>query len=323
MDKRLAIVCALAMGVGCGGGNTTNDAAMTADDSGGGGTDAACVATDGGVPTFPALAVPSGSTIDFSCRGHATMPAGGAATSATLVVNEYLSTSTAISNTVIDIWTNDMVGTGACSTPNCVTVTTDASGHATAMAPLGGWVAYHLHPSSSTAEVLAYNMPWAPTGGNVTTAGFASSTISTVSALLSRTFSMTTAGAVSGQVTDCMGHDVQNAEARVYMGTTRIMSGPNCDRSSPRITGLEGTMPTTRNMGLTGSGGTFVGANVPAGDSYRVEIWGMQPGGTAAQLIGCEEGRVVAGGITVLAIGPLRSDYATGSACAMAAAANP
>ena len=66
-----------------------------------------------------------------------------------------------------------------------------------------------------------------------------------------------------------------------------------------------------------------LGANVPPSDTYRVEIWGMQPGGTAGQLIGCEEGRVVAGAITVLAIGPLRMDYAAGSACAMAAAANP
>jgi hypothetical protein len=43
--------------------------------------------------------------------------------------------------------------------------------------------------------------------------------------------------------------------------------------------------------------------------------------GGAEELIGCEEGRVVAGGITVLVIGPLRSDYPAGSACAMAAAA--
>jgi hypothetical protein len=345
MSKRLAMVCALAIGVGCNNGGGSNDSGVTPpDDMGGGpGNDAACVGGDGGVPTYMPLAVPMADTIDLSCRGHATIPMGGASTMATLAINEYLSSSTPITATMVDVWTNDMIGMGACSAPNCTTVMTDMMGHATLSAPLNGLVAYHIYASSSTAEVLAYGMPWAPNMGTVTTAGFASTTINTVSALLGRTFRPTchmdadcpggaagscsggfcpyNGGAVSGQVTDCMGHDLQYAEARVYMGTTRIMTGPTCDRNSPRITGLDGTAPV--HSTLTGSGGTFVGANVPASDSYRVEVWGVQPGMTSAQLIGCEEGRVVAGGITVLAIGPLRSDYAAGSACAMAAAANP
>jgi len=328
MNKRLAILCALAIGVGCGGGTSSNDAGNGGDDTGGGGNDAgadndaACVAGDGGVPTYPALAVPTGDTLDLSCRGHATVPAGGAATMGTLTVHELLSASTPITSTNIDIWTNDMIGTGACAAPNCMTEMTDAMNGVTPIfsAPLGAWLAFHMQTSSATAEVLAYNMPWNPTMGTMTTDGVAMSTIGTTSALLGRTYS-TTLGAISGQVSDCMGNALANAEARVYMGTTRIMSGPSCDRMSPRITGIE--VPTPTRNTLTGPAGQFVGADVPPADNYRVEIWGMQPGMSAAQLIGCEEGRVVAGGITILSIGPLRSDYAAGSGCAMAAAANP
>jgi hypothetical protein len=158
-------------------------------------------------------------------------------------------------------------------------------------------------------------------GGNLATAGFSTSSISVVSTLLGRRFQAATAGAISGQAADCNGHAMANAEARVFHGATQVVNGPACDQTSPRITGLEGTAPTSRHPGLTGSGGTFVGANVPVGDDYHVELWGVTTAGSAPRLIGCEEGRVVAGGITVLTIGPLRSDYVAGSACATAAAA--
>lgn len=319
MNRRL-VVCFLALvGVGCGGTPTPANDAAVAQDMGVAGDAGGCMATDAGTPPTPdPLAAPTGSTLDLSCLGTATVPAGGAATTATVEVTEYVSMQP-ITSTTLELYADDAI-TGTCTAPNCVSGMTDAAGHVDLSAPAGGWVGLHILPSTDSAEVLAYNQTWPTTAASTfPTAGFSASSISLVSSLLGRTFQTATAGAISGQVNDCMDNHLANAEARVFHGAERIVNGPSCDRTSPRITGLMGTSPT--RQGFTGSGGTFVGANVPVGDDYHVEIWGVRTAGGAEELIGCEEGRVVAGAITVLVIGPLRSDYAAGSPCAMAAAA--
>ncbi len=344
MTKRVILGCLLAVSVGCGGTPTATDSGMTGNDSGS--------TTDTGPMVQAPLAVAMPAMLDLSCLGTATVPTGGAAVSAMLNVTEYVA-MTPIRNTVVDLYTNDMI-MGTCTAPTCITATTDLMGHATVIAPGGGWVAVHIIPatptncagaadqaacgalpncgwdthatpnacavSSDTAEVLAYNQTWPTTAGaTFGTYGFSPMSIGLISSLLGRTLQTTTAGAVSGQVNDCMGHNMANAEARVFHGTTQVVTGASTDRASPRITGLMGTSAT--RTGLTGSGGTFVGANMPVGDDYHVEIWGVRAAGGAVELIGCEEGRVVAGAITVLVIGPLRTDYATGSACDLAATA--
>lgn len=310
MDKRLVLSCLVAICVGCGGTTTPTDSGTTPGNDGG--------SVDMGMAGSPVLAVASPNTIDLSCLGTATVPAGGADTTATVAITEYVSMG-AVADTTVELYTNDDP-TGTCASPDCVMGTTDSMGHVDLVAPAGGWVALHILPSAGTAEVLAYNQDW-PTAAGMTfgSYAFSSSSISLVSSLLGRTFQTATAGAISGQVNDCMSHNVANAEARVFHGTTQVVTGPSSDRTSPRINGLQGTNPT--RSGLTGDGGTFVGANVPVGDDYHVEIWGTQTAGGTAELIGCEEGRVVAGAITVLVIGPLRSDYPAGSACDMAATA--
>ena len=84
------------------------------------------------------------------------------------------------------------------------------------------------------------------------------------------------------------------------------------------IGGLEGTQLTRTH--LTGQSGNFVGANIQPSDDCHVEAWGVRTEGAESELIGCTEGRVVIGGITVSLVTPLRSDYAPGSRCATAAA---
>ncbi len=316
MNKRVILGCLMAMAVGCNNSPTTtpgNDAGGAIDSGGGG--------NDSGPPPQAALTVAAPNTLDIACAGSATRPAGGADVSAQIVLTEYVSRA-AVGMTPVEIYTDDLV-TGTCAgNANCVSGMTDAAGHLTLSAPGGGWVGLHI-PSGQTgsAEVLAYNQTWPSTAGDdFPTYAFAMSSINLVATLLGRQLQPGN-GAISGQVADCMGHNVANAHPRVYHGTDEIVTGTG--NTSPRITGLEGTSPTRAPYFLTGSGGTFVGANVPAGDDYHVEIWGTTTAGGQEELIGCEEGRVVDGAITVLVIGPLRSDYAAGSACATAAAANP
>lgn len=311
MNKRVVLACLMAVSVGCGGSTPAADTGPVGTDTGPG-------MTDTGPVTPPVLAVASPNTIELGCIGTATRPAGGASTMAQIAVTEYVSMQP-ITSTTIELYADDAI-TGTCTAPNCVSGMTDAMGHVTLGALAGGWVGLHILPSADSAEVLAYNQTWPTTAGaTFATAGFSSGSIGLVSSLLGRTFQTATAGAISGQVNDCMDHHLANAEARVFRGTTQVVTGPSSDRTSPRITGLMGTNPT--RQGFTGDGGTFVGANVPVGDDYHVEIWGVRTMGGAEELIGCEEGRVIAGGITVLVIGPLRSDYAAGSACDLAATA--
>lgn len=321
MNKRMFLGCFLAVGVGCGSTPPADDAAVVQPTDAAMGVDTgSCHATDAGaVAPPPALMVPAAATLDMSCLGTATRPVGGAATSAQIAVTEYLSMA-AVGATTVEVF-QDAVITGTCTAPGCVSGMTDAAGHVTVSRAAGGWVGLHLLPSTDTAEVYAYNQAWPTTAGaDFATNGFSSSSVSLVSSLLGRTLQTATAGAISGQANDCMGNHLTGAEARVFHGADQIVTGPSCDRTSPRITGLEGTSPT--RLGFTGSGGTFVGANVPAGDGYHVELWGVTTTGGTEELIACEEGQVVAGGITVLVMGPLRSDYPAGSACATAAAAN-
>ena len=323
MEKRLVLTCLMAIAVGCSGSTPATDSGVTP------GNDTGPMVDTGPGPmvdTGPAAPAVLGCvhsdmtpcTVDLSCLGTATIPAGGAATTATIEVSEYVSMA-AVADTTIELYTNDMP-TGTCASPSCVMGMTDSMGHVDLSAPAGAWVGVHILPSAGTAEVIAYNQDWPMAAGTTfETAAFSASSISLVSSLLGRTFQTATAGAISGQVNDCTGTHIANAEARVFHGATQVVTGPASDRTSPRINGLQGTNPTRST--LTGDGGTFVGANVPVGDDYHVEIWGTRTAGGTPELIGCEEGRVVAGAITVLVTGPLRSDYAAGSPCDRAATA--
>ncbi len=310
MDKRLLLV-GLVVLLGCGGSPApADDAATPPVDTGVEPTDTG--PADAYVAPQPALALMGGGVPDYSCLGTATAPTAGADVGATLHVNEYLS-SADVTSQVVEVWTTNVIGT-TCAAPDCMMVTSDAMGDVSATAAADAWFAYRLPASAGTAQVLAYNRPWnAAAGGTITITAFSSGTISTVSALLARDFSAA-AGAASGTVEDCMGRGVMNASIRLFSGGAEVVGGPRTDRTTPRITGLQGTAPTA--SGLTGDGGTFVGANAPPGD-YRVEVYGAMTEGGAVELIGCEEGTIVGGGITVFTVGGLRGDYATGSGCAM------
>jgi hypothetical protein len=307
MDKRLLLV-GLVVTLGCGGSPTMN-------------TPDAFVPTDAGpvdafVPPTPALVLMGGGAPDYTCLGTATAPMGAADVTASLHAVEYLSDAD-VASQVVEIWGTNVIGT-TCAAPDCMMVTTDAMGTVDFSAPAGAWYAYRLPASAGTAQVLAYNRPFPTAGGSEEqVTAFSMGTISTVSALLRRMFSAT-AGAASGTVQDCMGRGVMNARIRLFVGGTEVVGGMPSETTTARITGLEGTAPTS--SGLTGSGGTFVGANAQPGN-YRVEVYGTMTEGGDAELIGCEQGMLVGGGITVFTVGPLRADYPAGSECETAAAA--
>jgi hypothetical protein len=264
---------------------------------------------DVGPPPPPPVTVSSG-TPSLACVGSVTRPAGDAFVAASVTVEEFLSMSAVVADTV-DV--ADSAAIPSSCAPACWTITTDATGQAPLIGAVGDWLSVHFHPTSTTADVRSYGTTW--TGAPIVVDTFAPSTIATLAALFGRSVQTASAGVVVGEVVDCARQPLANVEPRIYVGTTRILTGALSDRTSPRVGGVEGTSPT-RN-GLTGSGGSFVGVNVPAG-AFHVELWGVASAGASEALLACEEGELVAGGATSLVIGMLRADYPAGSACALA-----
>lgn len=268
-------------------------------------------------PVAQGVVTSASGPVDLSCVGHATLPMPADTVSGTLHFYEYLSMSPITSNAV-DVFDANAI-TDDCVEPACTTYTTDTQGNLALTLPAGGWFAFRLHVSGQTTNVLAFDQPWVTTPGEISVPGFAPGTITIVGMLLNRTFQADRLGSMSGRSVDCLGQPLANVRPRVFVGDAEVVTGPFGDTASPRIGGLEGTMPT--RTGLTGASGNFVGANVPPGDDVHVETWATLVEGGEPQLIGCTEARVVAGGITLSIIGGLRSDYPAGSRCAIAAAA--
>lgn len=270
----------------------------------------------GPVPQPVVLA--AGGTLDLSCVGSVTVPPSGAPVTAALQFQEFLSMAPITSNRVDVFSTNTISDT--CVAPDCTSYTTDASGFITATLPADGWFAFSVAESGQTARVISFNQPWVHAAGDplAFVPCFAPGTISIVGNLLGRTFQADRFGSMSGRAVDCQGHPLQNVRARIYVGDTEIVNGPLGDPMGATVTGLEGTQPT--RLGLTGASGNIAGANIPPGDNVRVETWATLTEGELPQLIGCAEGPVVVGGITISIIGGLRSDYPAGSGCATAAA---
>lgn len=268
-------------------------------------------------PIVQGLVSSASGPVDLSCVGHVTLPAATETVSGTLHFYEYLSMSPITSNAV-DIFDANAI-TDTCAEPDCTTYTTDAQGNLALTLPAGAWFAFRLHVSGQTTNVLAFDQPWLTAPGAISVPGFAPGTITIVGMLLNRTFQADRLGSMSGRAVDCLGQPLANVRPRVFVADTEVITGPIGDTGSPRISGLEASMPT--RTGLTGASGNFVGANVPPGDDVHVEMWATLVEGGDPQLIGCTEARVVAGGITLAIIGGLRSDYAPSSRCALAAQA--
>lgn len=255
--------------------------------------------------TVQTVSVPPGRSLSIGCIGNATVPVGGA------LSEESVQLAAAA---VVDLWRYPPASTGACVGPECTTATSDAAGNALLTEPLGSWVALHAHAGSAQLELFWMPLEWGPP---ITTAGrgFDAATIGLIASLLGRQWQVTQ-GVVSGQIHDCAGQTLAGVNVRVYVGGAEVVTGFASDRTSPRITGMEGTSPT--RSGLTGDGGTFAAVNVPLADTCHVEAWGVFPGESTPQLIGCEVCVVGAGALSVVTIGPLRTDYAAGSECALA-----
>lgn len=311
----VAIAGALAIGVGCGGGGGDPDA-------GGGGGDG------GEVSNLPVLStgtmsMPATGSPDYACLGSATQPTAGAAVDTTLELRDFESDAP-VSNTRVWLFRDNAIGE-ACDAPVCTELMTDASGNATVSLPADGWYAYRVFPrmgptaAMTVIDSIQYNEPAPPTAGRAVTANSVSQgTLNLIPAVLGILRAPGTA-LLAGRVEDCGETPVYGAEVRVYDGATRIAEGPLAN--DPHYRYFNGDSFPSDSGEHTHADGLYVGVQIPVPASpdarLRIEAWGrLAESDAQPRRIGCEAVRVLADAVTIVNIGPERSDYGAGHPCA-------
>ncbi|MDQ3038099.1 MAG: hypothetical protein M3Y87_37250 [Myxococcota bacterium] len=309
---KIALV-ALAMAVGCGGNGTTPDAGGEARDAAG--------------PSLPVLttgtmASPTTGTPDLACIGSRARPTAGAPVDTTFELRDFESDSP-VSNARVWFF-GDNVVRATCDAPSCTEVTTDASGNAAVDVPSGGWYAYRVFPrpgataAMSVIDSMQYNEP-APTagGGSVTANSVSEGTLALIPAVVNILRQPGTA-LLAGVVQDCNETPMYGAIVRVFDGDTELVEGERVEQ--PHYRYFNGDSFPSDSSTFTHADGLYVGIQIPvpagADDQLRVEAWGRPTEGEAPRRIGCEAVRVLPNAVTIINIGPERSDYPVGHPCA-------
>lgn len=313
MKKLLGLGCVLMLAACGGDGGTDSGTPLdtpggtdtpSGEDAGGGcGTDGLdCLETETGAP-------------DFTCTP--TAPTGEDRTITFRLVSRGTSTTPFMGS--FEVWTNNSIGADcAAAATDCQAFTTAADGTVMGTVP-GNWYAYRAAASATarTFETVGYNRQPAAAGGTDDITAI-DTTIFNVAITSIRTgLTRDTADAILiGDMADCMGDGLAGVTVRFFDSAgTELLSG-----TGPTDMGVAyrvgGALPSAR-LRTTDTSGGYAAANVPVGDgTVNVVTYGTMMMGGAREVIGCEQVSVSAGAITVLSLGPSRSDYTAGSFCA-------
>ncbi len=323
MKKHCLTVLACLLAVACSGASNP-----PATDGGGGGTDG------GGTIMFPAdlpalsrgtMGMPMMTAADYSsCAASAAAPTPGAEIDIDFHLKYFGGEDGAPGATV---WFyQDNVVRDSCEAGSCQELTTSDTGHAMVRALAGGWYAYRVFPRSDLptsalrfAGSIQYNEPAASTAG-ATVEGNAVSeqTLSLIPAVLGFPRQRGTA-LMAGTVIDCTGEVVYGAIIVAFAPDgTPIVEGPlNPD---PHFRYFDGDSTPSGESRWSHADGLFAAVNIPIpsdpSQPVRLEAWGRDSAGGPVRRLGCEAGRVLEDTVTILNVGPLRSDYPAGHPCA-------
>lgn len=315
--KLLALNCVVALGAltACGGTATpdggVDTGSTTMEDTGGVMVDApgACLGTDG----LPCLAITGGDPANMACTP--TAPTGPARDVTFRLVKRGLST-TPIAGP-FEIWRTNVLGATCAGNPDCTELTAGADGTVMGNIP-EDWYAYRSprNEAAMTFDTVGYNRPSSTGSNNDITAIDATIFSAAIVAIRMGIARDLADGIITGDVADCDGEGVSGATVRFFRndGTEEMVgTGPN-DMGVAYRAG--GALPSARLTTTDNSGG-YAAANVPIGDGLiNVVSYGTLTAGGTREVIGCEQVSVGAGVVTILSLGPARSDYPAGSFCA-------
>lgn len=194
----------------------------------------------------------------------------------------------------------------------------DAGEVAGVIGQAGGWLAYRIEPGtagggSSPVLTIGHHRVTPATGGLLELASVSAMTIGFIPSLYRRMRLPGTA-IVMGTIVDCAGDAVEHAILRVYRGSQLFTPGP---ASTDFFVGyVDFSRRLHPPYGSTGPSGFYAAGNIePEVDPLRFEVWARTEDGGELRAIGCEEALAFPDAVTQVAIGPLRSDYASGSGC--------
>lgn len=310
MNSRLAswkvVLVALALGttVGCG-----DDDTMTPPGS------------DAGASTLPPLSTgtmssPTSGTPNYACLDTQTRPTPGDSVNTTFELRDFESDAP-VGNARVWLFPDNDVRDTCDGT--CVEFTTNPDGNASVSLPASGWYAYRVFPREGATRVMTvvdsmqYNEPApAESGRAVTGNAVSQGTIDLIPAVLGIDRLPGTA-VIAGTVADCDETPVYGARIRAFDGDTEVAMG--LAATDPQYRYFNGdSFPSDSNT-FTHADGLYVAVQMPANRTLRVEAWGRPDDGPERR-IGCEVVRVLPNAVTIVNIGPLRSDYEAGHPCA-------
>jgi hypothetical protein len=128
-----------------------------------------------------------------------------------------------------------------------------------------------------------------------------------------------TTAIIAGEVQDCTGDPVRGSVVRLFRADgTEILNGT--EAADPHIAYFDGLENPDNSSFYTQVDGLYATANITAPatgfETIRVEAWGRRNAGDAIELLGCEAVGIYENGVSIVNIGPLRSDYPSGHPCA-------
>ena len=316
--------CALALGMGltaCDDGGTPDptDSGVTPEEDG----SMMMMEDSGPGPSTPVVMAFDGTDevpADLSCRGSRTAPTGSGASTFTATADNFGASGTVDDLTVQFFPDNMPTADGTC-TGTCQEVTTGPDGAATFMGEAGAWYAYRILAGEGQinggaamgafVQVVQVNEIAPDDGGNTSLNAVSMSTLNTFTALLSVSQDATN-GLITGQSFDCMGRPLVNANVRVFDDSGQIPFGTS--RGDTKDFYFSGSQVPQASARRTAADGLYGASNIPipADGTIRVGIYGTLEEGGAQELIGCETVRVDEGTITILNVGPERSDGPSG-----------
>ena len=326
--KSLAVVAALALGVGCGDDDSGGGDTVTCDNIADGTCPAGCSAdpdcadTDMGPvvvdypENLPEASLGMGasgqmaettSPADFTCSGTRTAPTGGAPKEFTIEIREFVS-DMPFEGLCVQFFDDNMVDLGA----TCDGLMTDAAGNITVTAPAGGWYAYRLFPRDGDApantivDTLQINEE-VPAGDTTAGNSVSAGTLGLIPSVLGLNRQDGTA-LVAGTAQDCNGAPVYGGIVRMYT-TDGTLLEETATANSPKYRYFNGSSFPDGRQKWTHVDGLYAAANIPspaAGAQVLVEVSGLRDG--VYQVIGCEQVPILPNAVSIVNVGPLRAD---------------
>jgi hypothetical protein len=210
-------------------------------------------------------------------------------------------------------------------TGSCIEFTTDMMGNGSVTSPASGWYAYRVFQRNGATMASTYvdsvqvNEPApGPGGGTVEANAVSVSTLNLIPAAYGFMRVPTTA-IVAGEVQDCDGDQVRGAIVRLFNADgSEIIHDPE-GVTAPHIQYFDGMENPDNATEYTQVDGLYAAANLTAPatgfGSIRAEAWGIPSEGAELTRLGCEVVGIYSDGVSIVNIGPERSDYPLGHPC--------